>query len=141
MTVDVIEGIVTHLSADAAIIALVGSRVYGGILPSAEAIDIPSKCVVVKLSGGATPGFAGRTLTLDVQRIDVNTYGENDFEANRVCRAVYSALKAIERLTVANMLIHWSNPASGALSLVDRDTDWHYCMRSYQVCASEETIP
>jgi len=71
------------------------------------------------------------------QRIDVFSYGETPFEAERVRRAVFDALKALQREVSAGVLIHWCDPAGGYANIRDPDTKWPINFQSFQAFHAE----
>ncbi len=136
MSADVIDGLITFLKADAPLTALVGTRVFGLELPAAEAGEMPRTAVVVQPSGGSTL-TEGTYAPLTAQRVDVFSYGETPFEAERVRRAVFDALKALRRAVNASVLIHWCDPAGGFANLRDPDTTWPINFQSFQAFYAE----
>lgn len=132
--VDALKPVLTILLADSDVLALVGTRVFGEELPRDETDSMPRKAVVIDQNGGAAPGYA-TTLPLEVQRLDVFCYGETIFEAGRVRRAVFGALKGITRQVTDGVLIHWVNPAGGAITGRDPDADWPVHWNSWVMSA------
>lgn len=140
---DAKAAIIGILKANADVSGLVGTRVYGDELPRSETDNREStgrKSVVVASGGGVPPSYTTGTLPLEAQRMDVFCYGETLFQAERVRRAVYSAMKGIERVTQDSVLIHWANPAGGAASGRDPDTDWPVKWNSWQVLSDERAV-
>lgn len=135
--VDAMAALIDFLKADTDVSGLVSARVFGDELPEAETASMPRKAVVINQSGGATPDFAAATVPLQVFRCDVFCYGENPYEADRVRRAVYVALKRMERNVQSGVLLHWARPAGGMASIRDPSTDWPIAWNSWQVSADE----
>lgn len=139
MSADVIEGLVSFLRGDAALDLLVGNRVYGLELPADEAAEMPRKAVVLKASGGSTI-TGGSYLEATGQTFDIFSYGETPYESERVRRAVFDALKALQREVSADVLIHWCEPAGGFANLRDPDTNWPINFQSFQAFYAETAI-
>ncbi len=139
--VDVKAAIIAFLLADADVITEVGIRVYGDELPREDTDSMERKAVVVASAGGSPPGYAASSLPLEAQRLDLFSYGGTPFEAEKVRRAVYGALKSIDRVKKSNVLIHWANPAGGVAAGRDPDGDWPFKWDSWQVLADTRTAP
>lgn len=142
--IDARAAIIAILKADTDTSALVGTRVYGDEVPASETANWTGpnqarKSVVVAPAGGTPPTYTTATLPLEAQRLDVFCYGETLFQAERVRRAVYGALKAIERDKQGDVLVHWCRPAGGAAQGRDPDGDWPMKWNSWQVLADERT--
>lgn len=125
--------VIAFLLADADVITQVADRVYGDELTRDESGNILGKSVVVSPSGGSPPSYTQGTLPVEAQRLDLICYGETGFEAEAVRRAVFGALKDIDRTKIAGVLIHWANPAGGVATGRDPDTDWPFKWDSWQV--------
>ena len=137
MSQDIIKGLIVFLQADAAVAALVGTRVFGQELPRAEADSMPRKAVVLQPSGG-TILMGGSYVKHTAQRFDVISHGETAFQSERVRRAVFDALKALRRVVSLGVLIHWCDPAGGFANLRDPDTRWPINFQSFQAFYAEE---
>ncbi len=129
--------LIAHLKTDSALSALVGTRIYGDELPRTDTDSMPRKAVVLTPSGGGSPPYAQATLRLEVQRIDVFCYGETLFQANAVRRAVHGALRAMQRVTISSVLLHWARPAGGSITGRDPVTEWAVIWASWQVMSDE----
>lgn len=138
-TMDTQAALVAILKADAAVAALVGTRVFGDELPRAETDSMPRKCIVVQHAGGAGPSFTQGTLPLEAPVFNVFCYGETGFQARSVRLAVHGALRGVERRTILDTLIHWVKSAGGAIYGRDPDTDWPVHWSSWQALADERT--
>ncbi len=137
--VDARAAVIAILKADTDTAALVGTRVFGDELPRDETDDMPRKAVVISPAGGAALSYTTATLPLEAQRLDVFCYGETLFQAEAVRRAVYGALKAVEREIAANVLVHWIRPAGGAMAGRDPNADWPVKWNSWQLLADERS--
>ena len=137
MSADPIAALVAFLKADAGVIALAGTRVFGLELPATEAAPMPRKAVVLQASGGPSLA-AGSYLEHDTQRVDAFSYGETPFEAQRLRRAVFDALKPLRRVVVTSTLLHWVEPAGGFATQRDPDADWPRAFQSFQVFFAEQ---
>lgn len=132
--------LIAHLKTDTDLSALVGTRIFGDELPRDEADSMPRKAVVISPNGGGFPTFAQGTMPLNVQGYDVFCYGETLFQAEAVRRAAFGALRAMIRVTITSVLLHWARPAGGASSGRDPVTDWPVVWNSWQVMADERTV-
>ncbi len=136
MSADIIDALITFLKADTPLAALVGTRVFGIELPIAEAALMPRTAVLLQPSGGSTL-VEGSYVEHTAQRFDVFSYGETPFESEKVRRAVFDALKALQRSLNAGVLIHWCDPAGGFANLRDPDTKWPINFQSFQAFYAE----
>lgn len=139
MSADVIKGLVSFLRGDAALDLLVSDRVYGLELPASEAAAMPRKAVVLKASGGPTI-TGGSFVKATGQTFDIFSYGETPHESERVRRAVFDALKALQREVSADVLIHWCEPAGGFANLRDPDADWPINFQSFHAFYAETIV-
>ena len=130
MSQDITAALVTFLKADAGVLALVGTRVFGVELPGAEASEMPRKTVVLSPSGGVSLA-AGSYIPHDTQRVDAFSYGETLIEADKVRRAVFDAFRVRRRGVTGNTLIHWIESAGGWVS--QRDLKWPRALQSFQI--------
>ncbi len=129
--------LIAHLKTDTDLSALVGTRIFGDELPRDEAGSMPRKAVVLTASGGGIPPYAQATMRLEVQRFDIFCYGETLFQANAVRRAAHGALRAMQRITISSVLLHWARPAGGNITGRDSVTDWPVTWNSWQVMSDE----
>jgi hypothetical protein len=134
---DPIEALVTWLKADADTAALVGTRVFGGELPTAQNASMPRRCVVIQPAGGGIMGNAYQDY--GDFRVDVDCYGETPYEAWRTYLAVAGALKHLNRELSEGVLLHWARASGKGVSGRDPDTDWPITFASFQVLAAEIT--
>lgn len=134
---DVMTALLNWLLAQASVAALIDTRGYVNRLPRAviEAEDTfhPSKMLVLRQSGGAGKSD---TMVTDDPTITVLCYGESDFEADRVRRAVWALFVALSRVTQDDVLIYHVNPAGGALPLVDPDIVWPAVSQNFSLKAA-----
>ncbi|KKM88478.1 hypothetical protein LCGC14_1258270 [marine sediment metagenome] len=135
--VDARKAIIEILKADADTTTEVQGRVFGDELPRSETDAMPRKAVVISPAGGTPLSYTTGTLPLETQRLDVFCYGGTLYEAEEVRRAVYGALRAVERQVIAGVLVHWARPAGGAMSGRDPDADWPLKWNSWQILADE----
>lgn len=135
---DILVALITFLKADADVDALIDGRVYGEQVPQAEIErQEPRKFVVVTDAGGIE---RNRFLPIAQPRYDVWCYGETYHEAGNVDRAVYSALKALDRQPVGGVLLHNAGLAGGPMPVRDDKTGWPAKWRSITVQADERAI-
>ncbi len=138
---DQVAAIIAILKADTDTATEVGTRVFGSELPRSETDNMARKAIVVMPSGGSPPTWAAGTVRLEVQRLDLICYGATLFEAEEVRRACFGALRAIERVVSAGVLVHWARPAGGSVTNRDGpDTDWPNHWNSWQVCSAEQAV-
>ena len=111
--------------ADSTVFGLVEDRVYVNKIPRAkiEAASTfhPPKMLVLKMAGGA-----GKVdlLPVDQPTITALCYGETDFEAIRVQRAVWELFVGSLRVTHDGVLFHDFIPTGGATSNTEPDLVW-----------------
>ena len=139
-TQDLLGALRTYLLTDSALTALVGTRIYPTRLKRDESDDQPRKAVALRPGGGAPPTFARAGSPLEVQRIDCLCYGETEYEADRVRRALRGALRDLGRSAHNNTQLHWALPAGGKATGVDPDTEWPVTWESWQVMADEREV-
>lgn len=132
---DPVKALMLLLLADADVAALVGSRVFGGELPEAEAVSMPRSCLVVREAGGGLLGTGWQQYT-DV-RFDVFAYGATPRDASILWRAVHRRMKTFARARYGSTLLHWAKPDAGPLPLRDPDTEAPYVFTSWQVLLAE----
>lgn len=143
MANDIIGAIKDYLAADAGVAALAATRIYAMRLP-AEAVraaaDVfhPPKTLVVRASGAASASrMINPVTTLD---IDTVCYGESDYEADRLRRAVWDAMRAMNRAVVSGVLLHGAEALTGAVPIVDADVDWPAIRQTYGVLAETRAM-
>ena len=109
------------------------SRIYVLSLPAEELKTTAHKCVVLMSSGGEL----NPRRSISEARVDVVCYGETDFEAAAMERPVAEALKGLNRVVYANVLLHNATVASGPYQARDPDTFWP-CMRRQAILRADE---
>lgn len=140
MITDHMKALVDHLLADSALAAIVGTRVFGGELPAAQADLMPRQALVVSFSGNpGGPGSGDYTRLVEI-RFDFLSYGETPFQADAVRRAAYDVMKAINRTVVSSTLLHRAEHSGGPVNGRDRDTDWPFIFDSWNVLAAERAV-
>lgn len=134
---DVIAALRLFLSRDVGVTLLVNARVFATELPKEEMKDMPRKSIVLVYAGGVE-----RNCFLPIAgcRIDVWSYGETYHEAGRVDRVVYDVLKALDRQTVGNVLLHGVALSGGPFSVREGRSGWPAQWRSVSVSADEREI-
>ena len=141
MIQDPIVAIIDILKADAGIIALVATRVFGGELPRPEAVSMPRKAIAIQASGGGVFSTgANDFIEHSDARFDAFCYGETPFEAGKVRREVHDVLKQLKRQAINGILIHWVNPAGGFLTARDTDANWPIAFESFQMFFAERAV-
>jgi len=134
---NVLSALVLFLRNNPAVNELAEQRIYEAELPRKENQYMPRKAVVISPAGGFV--FT-RDLPLVTPRFDTWSYGENFYEAHRLDRAVYDALKSITRVVSNKVLLHSVALAGGPNQYRDPNTDWPAMIRSISVSADERTI-
>lgn len=129
---DLVGGVVVYLKTPAVLHTLLAGRVFGGELPPAETALMPRKALVVKSSGGVSL-TGGSFVEADTGRVDLFAFGETPIEAARVMREAALAMRRLRRSIHAGVLIHWANPAGGAIPGREPQTEWPREFQSFQV--------
>lgn len=137
MITDVITSLIVFLQNDYEVDALVDGRIYGDNLPQREIENMPRKCAVLMEAGGLQNNDY---LPLRQPRVDIYSYGETYYEAGKLDRAIYKALKDLNRKKVDNTLMHGVALSGGAYSLRDNDTGWPMKMRAITVSIDDREI-
>lgn len=148
MSLDAMGSLRELVQGDATVLALLGEstsgyaaadRVFVNSMPQEFIADgdtfHPPKTIVLRHAGG--PGKADLLPTEDL-RVNVLTYGESDFEADRVRRAVYKLFKFTDRECISSVLIHNLNPAGGPVPLTDPDIVWPAMSQAFTLTADTE---
>lgn len=140
--VDVIPALISFLKADAAVAALVGTRVFGAEVPAGETASQPRKAIILRQGGGTSEDSY---LPLGIPRIDLHAHGETPYEARRVRRAAHTALKALQRevitgVTDGDVLLHHLNASGGPVDLRFPETDWPVVIESWDVMFAETAV-
>lgn len=135
---DLMAALRTLALAEPSIAALVGTRVYVNRLP-VEVIEAqdpfhPAKMLVLRQAGGE---FERSLLPVTSTVVTAICYGESDFEADKVRRAVAQWLHTLLRdcEPVADVLIHDVITTGGPIPLVDPEITWPGVAQSYSVLA------
>lgn len=129
---DLTAGLVAYLKTPAVLHQLVQGRVFGGELPAAQTETMPRKALVVSASGGISL-MGASFIEADTQRVDLFAYGETPIEAGRVMAEAALAMRRLRRSIHAGVLIHWANPAGGAIPGREPQTEWPRQFQSFQV--------
>lgn len=129
---DPVAALVAILAADSAIATFAEGRVFGGELPEAETASMPRPAIVLKASGGIAM-MAGSYVETDTMRIDAYAYGARPKVAAGLMALVAAVLRRVSRVTAANTLIHWVQPAGGFSSGREPETEWPRAWQSFQV--------
>jgi len=137
---DIVGAVAELLISDPVVGPMVEGRVYVGRIPhdvvAAEDTFRPRKMVVVRHAGGG--GEKRDSLKFELQRVDVLCYGETMYEADTVRRAIWSRFVRLSREWIGDVLIHYVNPAGGALASSDPDIVWPIIVQSFVVMAATE---
>jgi len=134
---DVLQAVINWLLAQSEVSTLVGTRIYGNRVPrgTIEAEDTfhPQKMLVVRQAGGSAKSDL---LCTDDQTITILCYGESDFEADSVRRAVWEKFVNLSRVRQDTVLLYHINPTGGAVPLVDPDIVWPGVAQNFSLKAS-----
>jgi hypothetical protein len=132
--IDVPTALVVHLRDTSPLRTLLaGNYVYTPELPGTRAGNL--KSVVFKSTGGST--YA--TLRAQDMRFSFRCYGESDYEAWRVYRALYDRLHDRQNFIVGDVGFHGITEEVPGSPLEDPDTGWNYVGAIYT--AKVATIP
>jgi len=133
---DVFKALRTMALATNDISALVDTRVFVNKIPKKviEAADThqPPKMLVLRMGGGSAK--ADR-LPLTNSVVIALCYGETDFDADSIRRAVYQRFTLLTRETHDNVLIHHLNPTGGPVPSVESELVWPVIAQSFTVMA------
>lgn len=132
----------TIVLADTNINGLIEDRVFVNAIPEKdiEAADTrqPPKMLVLRMAGGSDKADL---LPLVDSSIDVLCYGETDFEADEVRRAVTQRFILLEREIHNSVLIHHINLAGGPIPSVEPDLVWPVIAQGFTIKADILEIP
>jgi hypothetical protein len=137
MIADSLSALVAYLSAQAEVSGLVAGRVYGAELPAVEVPSMPRHVILVRWAGGSGTLVQAR---LHSGRVDVWSYGITPFEANRLWRSVYPALKSLDRRVYAQTLLHGLREAGGPMNVREPATEWPAVIQSWQILAADVAV-
>lgn len=133
---DVLDALIVFIKADSEVMILAGDRIYGAELPRDETKNMPRKVAVLTEAGGIE---RNRFLPIAEPRIDIWSYGETYHEAGKLDRAIYQALKDLDRQTTDDVLLHGVALSGGPHSMRDSETGWPLKVRSVTVSADERS--
>ena len=137
---DPVVAVRAFLLGDADLAALIGTRVFAGILPRSEVEPMPRKAVLIRKAGmGASAGNRSR-IGISAPRLDVFAYGETPYEASRVDLAAYDALKQMEPHNEGVCRLFDAVLTGGPIDLEEEDTGWSLVFRSYEIAAAEVAV-
>lgn len=134
--VDLIAVLMTELKNNAAVTALVGTRVFGQELPPGESASMPRKAIVV----GEAPAFAitGPSYAPIIRpSYDIWCYGENFTECDKLVRAVHDLLKYIG-LAASHPKIKAADRNGTYARFREPDKQWPIIVFGWDVVAREE---
>lgn len=133
-----LEALIAYLKAQAAISALVSTRVFGLSLPEDEAQYQPRKAVRITMAGSVgASNWNSYVEDACWSGFDVWCYGETEFESLKLYREVHRVLKRIIGLEQSGAKIHSANPLGSAMSLKDPDGFWPVVIENWAVLAAE----
>lgn len=135
--IDLLLGVIEILKSDTAVMTLTGGKIYGEKIAREEVGNMPIKTIAVKSAGGFERNQTATTIS---RRFDIICYGDTDYEAGVLERAVYDALKAVERKSISGMLVHSATVSGGPVPYNDPDTGWPAMVRTTSVLADERII-
>jgi len=138
---DYLSALRGYLMAQASVTSLFAGipDIYVLGIPSDEAWikAMPVKCVVLVPTGGAQNPGIGYTTRANVEAV---CYGESDYEAYRLERAVSEALKTLNREVVGGVLLHNATLVGGPIQARDPETLWPAMRRQFSIRADEREI-
>jgi len=130
---DPIAALIAFLEADAPIVALVGTRIYGAESRVTEADNQPRYMLVVRTTGGIAQGY----VDMMVPRVDFECYGATPLQAFTLYLALHEALKNLSRDVHNSTLLHLANQTAGPAQTRDEDTHWPLVWSSWNVWVGE----
>jgi len=136
---DLEAGVMAYLATGADVVALAGTRFFGGELPDDETDFMPRKAVLVQSSGGISLA-SGSTVETDTRRVDITTYGETPREAGQLMSEVALHLKRLRRSIHGGVLLHWANSAGGSATGREPQTEWPRAIQSFQILHALEAV-
>ncbi len=149
---DELAGVVAYLAADAAVIALCGTRVFGDELPDEEAVSMPRAAVVVNDgglgSGGGALGLANNSyMPFGTSTKDLRCYGATFAQSRAVWNACARALKnlGLAGRTVVTLsdstsvVLYDATPAAPATTR-EPEVDWPLTFGTFNLTAAENAV-
>lgn len=133
---DFMSALRVYLLGSKQVTDLCGTAIFVLSLPSEELKKGAHKCVVLMSSGG---DFNPRRAITEA-RVDIVCFGETDFEAAAMERPVAEAMKQLNRVVCANVLLHNATLASGPFQAKDPDTFWPAMRRQAILRADEREV-
>jgi hypothetical protein len=132
------QATVTNLFVDSNGVVTV-PRIYVLGIPMDEAWVklMPVKVVVLVPTGGSNNKGLGFTTRANVE---VTCFGETDYEAFVLERAVSEAIKTLSRETIGSVLLHNATLAGGPTQARDPETLWPAMRRQFTIRADEREI-
>lgn len=134
---DPIVALIAYVVADPDVGAMVAERVFGDELPDREASSMPRAAVVLKVAGSSINVEGDSKAAITSYRVDAWSYGATPYSAGQLRSAVYGRLKELERVVVANVLIHSAIRESGPIPIRDPETHWPIKVESFRVLVSD----
>ncbi len=126
MTLDDMAALRNLVLSDVGVFSTTNGRVYiNGIPESVIELQDPryaQKILVLRQAGGS-----GKADLLPTENVSITAlcYGEDDFEADKVLRALVQFFLYLKRRIVDGVLFHHFNATGGTIPLVDPDIVWH----------------
>lgn len=131
----------TMVNAETTITDLVSTRIFMNRIPEkivrVENVRRPQKMLVLRMAGG---GSKADTMHNISRTVDAICYGENDFEADKVRRAVEQRFIDLDRETHDEVLIHNINPTGGPIPNTEKDLVWPVIAQSFTVQANLKEV-
>lgn len=136
MTLDDMAALRNLVLSDANVFSTTEGRVYVNSIPEtvieAEDPRFPSKMLVLRQAGGSA-----KADLLPIENVSLTAfcYGEDDFEADKVLRAVVQFFLYFKRKVVDGVLFHHFTATGGTELLVDPDIVWHGVQQGFTFMA------
>ena len=140
--ISVVQVLRLHLLAQPAIIAQVGTRIWGmpGI-PSSEVDDMPRKAITLYQN----PGTGRWGIPVYNASIQIRCYGLTPYEAQEVWGALYDTLHRVNCINVTigadDYTIYVSQLSSGPSEQQEPLTDWPFSLSTWTFVACESAMP
>lgn len=134
---DPVAALRTFLLADAAVAALVGTRIYGQEIGKKDDREaMPLDAIVLNYAGGPeSPG--GGFQEFGNTRVDAFCYGATLNQSAKVYRAVYRALTQMHTQRIGDTLVYSVSVSSKGATAMDPVTQWPLTLASFLALTSE----
>ncbi len=133
---DVVSALRQYLLSHSEVTDLVGTRIWGGVLPQLESRNMPRNNIVIQASPGGFGRWQRTYIRAGNNRMDLRCYGGDIEQAYAIYRAVHPLLCQLRRGVVTGTLLYDVTPLIEAATLIEPDTKWPFAFASYNVLAA-----